>query len=187
MILRKEMSKLEIEKALNGQGDYVQIDNLTRFLKENLPMDMKKFLYARLIEVYQRRNMFADAAEICNRLIEISMTPADRITCSVKEVEFLIKAGFFDKADLVMRRIVGDSNAREGQRIESLVKGYYQNQAQIYEKEKRRNNAIKTYEKILTLNISNLERGDVEKKLLELYKELGIMDKFMVLRKKFEK
>jgi len=184
MILRKEMSKLEIEKALNGQGDYVQIDNLTRFLKENLPMDMKKFLYARLIEVYQRRNMFSDAAEICNRLIEISMTPADRITCSVKAIEFFIKAGFFDKADLAMRRIIGDANAKEGQRIESLIKEYYQNQAQIYEKEKRRNNATKTYEKLLTLNLPDSEKREVEKKLLELYKELGIMDKYMVMRKK---
>src|SRR4030042_61033 len=121
-MLRKEMTKTEIEKELAGKGDYVLIDNITRFLKENLPTDIRKFVYMRLSEVYER----------------------GKIMISIKEC--------------------------------------YKNQAQLYEKEKRRNRAVKTYEKLLTLNISDAEKDGINKKLLLLYKELGMIDEYMGMR-----
>src|SRR4030043_219910 len=98
-MLRKEMTKIEIEKELAGKGDYVLIDNITRFAKENIPTDIRKFIYTKL--------------------------------------------------------------------------------AEIYEKEKRRNRAAKTYEKLLTLNISDAEKSEINKKLLALYKELGMIGELM--------
>ncbi len=183
-MLRKEMTKVEIERELQGKGDYVLIDNITRFLKENLPMDMKKFLYLKLTDIYQRRNMFPDAAEIFNKLTEISLNPADRVNHLMKETECFIKAGFFDRADLAMRRVVGEVNSKEGKKITDSIKEFYKNQAKIYEKEKRRNKAAQTYEKILTMNLLVPERDEINKKLLGLYKELGMIEQYMAMKKK---
>jgi tetratricopeptide (TPR) repeat protein len=183
-MLRKEMTKVEIEKELSGKGDYVLIDNMTRFLRENLPLDIKRFVYLKLVAVYEKRSMFADAAMIYNRLIELSLTPQDKISCRIKAVECYIKAGFFDKADLETKNFSGEVNANERNKILISIKQFYFSQAQIYEKEKRRSLAIKTYEKILEMNLLDIEKNDINKRLLILYKETGMVKEYMDMRKK---
>ena len=58
------------------------------------------------------------------------------------------------------------------------------NQAQTYEKEKRRARAILTYQKLLTMNLLDLEKETINRKLLILYKETGMIKEFMDMRKK---
>lgn len=183
-MLRKEMTKVEIEKELQGKGDYVLIDNITRFLKENLPIDMKKFVYIKLIEIYEKRSMFSEAGDAYERLIEVSLNPSDKIIYLTKETEDYIKAGFFDKADLAMRKVLSEAKINERTKISNSIKDFYKSQAQAYEKDRRRNRAIKTYEKILTLNILDVEKNDINKKLLELYNETGMIKEYMVMKKK---
>lgn len=178
------MTKVEIEKELNGKGDYVQIDNITRFLRENLPTDIKRFLYLKLTEIYERRNMFSEEAEVYNKLIEISMTPSDKTTYLIKATECYIKAGFFDKADLMMSRATAEVKELERRKIVNSIIEFYKRQAQVYEKEKRRNKAMKTYEKILSMNIVSSEKDEIQKKLAVLYRELGMVGEYMKLQGK---
>ena len=177
------MTKIEIEKELAGKGDYVLIDNITRFAKENIPTDIRKFIYTKLAEIYERRNMFGDAADIYGKIAEIS-APAEKSRNFVKETQCYIKAGFFDRADMALKKIISEVKAGERATIMISIKEFYKNQAQIYEKEKRRNRAAKTYEKLLTLNISDAEKSEINKKLLALYKELGMIGELMKMRNK---
>jgi hypothetical protein len=87
-MLNKNMTKAEIERELKNQGDYVQIDNITRFLKQNPPLDIKKFLYANLIEIYNRRKMFGEAAETCGRLAELMLNDEEKSGCLKKKLSF---------------------------------------------------------------------------------------------------
>lgn len=182
-MLRKEMTKAEIERELGGKGDYVLIDNITRFLKENLPVDMRKFLYSKLSAIYEKRKMFGDAADIYGRTAEISLNSGEKVENYVKETECYIKAGFFDKADNAIRKIIGEAKASERAKIMISIKEFYKNQAKEYEKEKRRSMAVKTYEKLLSLNISDEEKEEINRHLTELYKELGMVKQYMSLRK----
>ena len=181
-MLRKEMSKLEIQKELDGKGDYVLIDNITRFLKENLPTDVKRFVYLKLVVIYERRNMFLDAANIYGKLTEISMTPGDKLNYGVKEAECYIKAGFFEKADAAVTKM-GVKEIERRKIMTSMIE-FYKKQAELYEKEKRRNRAVKTYEKILTMNISEAEKNEINLKLMTLYRELGMVDEYMKMKNK---
>jgi len=183
-MLDKKMTKVEIERELKNQGDYVQIDNITRFLKQNPALDVKKFLFAILIEIYDRRKMFAEAADTCGKLIEIIMNPDEKSVCLKKEVEFYIKAGFFDKADAVFRRALSEIKPNERPKLSLEIREFYKRQADSYEKEKRRSLAVKTYEKILTLDIPEFEKKEVNEKLIKLYKELGMVGEYMRLAKK---
>ncbi|MFA5070770.1 MAG: hypothetical protein WC511_00170 [Candidatus Pacearchaeota archaeon] len=183
-MLDKNMTKVEIEKELKNQGDYVQIDNITRFLKQNPALDVKKFLFAILIQIYDRRKMFAEAADTCGKLIEIIMNPDEKSVCLKKEVEFYIKAGFFDKADAVFRRALSEIKPNERPKLSLEIREFYKRQADSYEKEKRRSLAVKTYEKILTLDIPEFEKKEVNEKLIKLYKELGMVGEYMRLAKK---
>lgn len=177
------MTKVEIERELKGQGDYVQIDNITRFLKQNPALDVKKFLYAILIEIYDRRKMFGEAAETCGRLAEIMLNDKEKVVCLRKEVEFYIKAGFFDKADAVFRRTLSEISPNERPKLDLEIREFYKNQADIYEKEKRRSFAVKTYEKLLTMKLSETEKSEINRKLSNLYRELGMVGEYMKLKK----
>ena len=83
-----------------------------------------------------------------------------------------------------MKNLSGEAKLGEKAKINSSIKDFYLNQAQTYEKEKRRARAIQTYQKLLTLNLLDAEKEMVNKKLLALYKETGMIKEVMDMRKK---
>jgi hypothetical protein len=135
-MLEKGMTKIEIEKELQGKGDYVLIDNITRFLRENPPIDIKRFVYLKLVDIYQKRNMFVDAADIYLRLIEICLVDRDKVVYSTKATECYVKAGLFDKADMTLNKAISETGITERGKITIAIKEFYKYQAELYEKEK---------------------------------------------------
>lgn len=180
-MLKREMNKEEIEREFEGKGDYVLIDNITRFLKENVPQDTRRVTYIKLVGIYEKRNMFFEAANIYGKLIEIAITPFDKINYLLKEADCYIKSGMFEKADVTISKISEHAKSAEKNRIMVYIAQAYKKQAEVYEKEKRRNKAAKTYEKLLTMNIPETEKNEINQKLSGLYKELGMIDEYMKL------
>ena len=68
---------------------------------------------------------------------------------------------------------MNQANTIEKQDIYFMIKDFYKKQAEIYEKEMKRAHAARIYEKLLEMDISDLEREEIKKKLLELYEKLG--------------
>lgn len=167
------MSKSEIEKELEGKGDFVQMDYLTRFLKDSLGIEMKKFVFLRLAEIYEKKGMFNDAAKMFNDAALISIAFSEKIKNHVKEAELHIKSGNFEKVDEAVKKAMRDANASQKAEILFVIKNFYKRQAEIYEKERRRNNASKIYEKLLQMKLSEQEKQEIKEKLLELYEKLG--------------
>lgn len=178
------MNRTEIERELAGKGDYVLIDNITRFLKENVPQDIKRFCYLKLVEIYERRNMFSEEANIYGRLTEIAINSSDRKNYIIQEIGCFVKAGLFDRADATIRELGEEVKETERRKILTEVIDVYKRQAGIYEKERRRSHAAKTYEKILSMNIPEAEKNEINKKLLVLYKELGMVGEYMKMKSK---
>ncbi|MBU2562244.1 MAG: hypothetical protein KKF68_01120 [Nanoarchaeota archaeon] len=172
-MLKKAMSKIEIEETLNGKGDFVQIDYLTRFLKENPPIDIKRFVYYKLAVIYEKKCLFSEAAKMYENMAIISIAFSEKIKNYVKETELFIKAGLFDRADEAMKKAMSDANANQRAEIYFSIKTFYKNQAEIYERELRKNNAAKIYEKLLEMNLQESERQEIKKNLLFLYEKLG--------------
>ena len=182
-MLKKEMSKSEVEKELEGKGDYVQIDSLRRFLKENLPLDVKKFSLLKLVLIYEGRKMFSEAADLYGKLGEISMNLTERSGYLIKQVEDYIRSGFFDMADLVMNKLLSETvKFTDKVKVTASIIDFYKKQAEIYEKERRRSKAVEVYEKLLTMKISDVEKDLVNKKLMDLYKTLGMIDKYIKIK-----
>ena len=68
-MLKKGMGKGEIEEFLNNKGDFVQVDHLTRFLEiKDLPSDVRRFCYTKLVSIYERRYMFSGIAGFHNKI-----------------------------------------------------------------------------------------------------------------------
>lgn len=172
-MLYGNISKSEIEKEIERKGDFVQIDYLTRLSKEKLPIDIKKFVCLKLAEIYERKFMLNDAAKMFDSIALVSVAFSEKIKNYVKEAELHIRAGDFDRSDESMKKAMNQANTIEKQDIYFTIKDFYKKQAERYEKEMKRAHAARIYEKLLEMNISDFEREDIKKKLLELYEKLG--------------
>lgn len=181
-MLKRSMSKSEIEKELQNQGDFVQIDHLTAFMKEEIPTDIRKFAMLKLAELYEKKMMFGEAAKIFNNLSIISIPFSEKIKSHVKEAELYIKAGNFREADYATTKAMNQANAFEKNDIMFNIKQFYKKQAEIYEKEMRRSNAVRIYEKLLELASTEAEKKQIREKLLELYQKLGKFREYNALK-----
>lgn len=186
MRLTKEMQKSEIEEFLKNCGDFVKIDHLTRLLKEKLPTDTRKFVMLKLGEIYERIFMFVDAAKCFESAAECSITFTDRIKSFVKESELLIKAGEFMRSDDAMKKAISEASEFEKKTIYEGIKNFYKKQAEIYEKEKKIGNALRVYEKLLEMSISDLERRAIKLRLINIYEKLGKVKEFIAVKKSLE-
>jgi len=167
------MSRTEIERELAGKGDFVQIDYLTRFIAQKPPLYEKKFAFMKLIEIYETKKMFNDVAKIYSNLAILATSPQERIDSLIKETKAHIQSGRFDEGDTVMRRAMDEVTIVKKADIYEDIKNFYKKEAKEYEKENKRNHAIKVYEKLLSMKITEQERNEVKGKLLNLYDQLG--------------
>lgn len=167
------MSKLDIEKCLASKGNFIKIDYLTRFLKEDIPLDMKKFCYKKLAETYESMKMFNDAAHAYNSLAIIALTFNDKINNYVKEAKSCILAGNFSKADEATKKAMSEGNSLQKEEIYGEIKNFYLQVAEDYERADKRNKASQVYEKFLEMKIDDKERQEAKEKLISLYEKLG--------------
>lgn len=181
-MLKRGMSKSEIEKELAGKGDFVQLDYLIAFLKEDLPTDVRKFVMLKIAEIYEAKMIFGEAAKIYNNLAVFSVPFSDKIKYHVKEAESHIKSGNFREADYATSKAMNQANAFQKNDIMLSVKQFYRKQAEAYEKSMRRSNATKLYEKLLELATTETEKKEIRTRLLGLYEKLGKFREYNALK-----
>jgi len=186
-MLKKGMTIEEIDRELSGKGDFVQIDHMTRFIKEETNPEIRKYVSIKLSDVYQKRGMFSEAAKIYEMLGEFSKAYADQTKYYVIAAELYIKAEMYFQADECVRKAFREITIKQQNEILKKIRDLYLSQAEMYEKVKRRNNAMKIYEKLLTMDISNEEKENIKKKLLELYESLGKVREYYMLKGKMGK
>ena len=178
------MTKSEIEQFLKGKGDYVQIDHLGRFMKEpGLAMDTKKFIYLKLAELYEKAKMFSEAAKMCDHAADLSIPYAEKMGHYKREAELYARAGEFDRSEMAMKKAMSEVNYREKEEIYNSMKDFYKEQGKMYEKMEKRNQAVKFYEKVLEMRISDAERSEIKARLMELYKKLGKIREYSAMER----
>ena len=117
--------------------------------------------------------IFNDIAKIYSNLSILALSSQERVDYLIKETKAYIQGGRFDEADSVMRRAMEEVTIVKKADIYEDIKDFYKKQAETFEKESKRNHAIKVYEKLLSMRISDSERNEAKKKLLDLYEKLG--------------
>ncbi len=181
-MLNPGMSKSEIENALENKGDFVQIDWLIKYLDNNLNRDIKKFIFLRLAELYEKKLMFKDAAKMYNNLGIIAIAFTEKIQYYVKEAKTFIKIEDFDSADKAMKKALYEANNLQKKDIYREIKHFYKQHAQEYENQRKRKHATRVYEKLLEMKINEQERKEIKEKLLKLYQKLGERRKYEFLK-----
>ncbi len=177
------MTKEEIEKALNGKGDFVQIDYLTKFLETKPPLLLKRYTYLKLANIYESKKMFNDSGKMFENLGVISIAFSEKIKYFVKAAQSYIEDGFFENADNAVKKAMGEANEYERGEIYYSIKEFYKKKAQVYESQLKRNHAANIYEKLLQMKITEFEKKEFKKRLLDLYERLGKFKEYSLLEK----
>lgn len=183
-MLKTGMSKSEIENVLNSTGFFVQIDWLNHFLKEPMTMDMKKFVLLKLAEIYEKIKMPGEAAKMYDNAGIVAITFNEKIKYFLKESELLINAGLFDNADEAMKKAMAQGNSIEKNDIYFTIKDFYRRQAEAYESQLKKNHAIRIYEKLLQMKLSETERTEIRSRLLKLYEKMGRIREYEEMERK---
>jgi|SRR3989344_6318310 len=179
----RENSKREIEERLKTMGDYVKMDYLSSCLKSNLDFEARKFVLNTLAVIYESRGMHSEAGRMARNSADINVTFEGKIKDFIKSMELFIKAGIFDEADNVFNKALVLANHNQKIEIKAKRKEIYFGQAQEFLKKDKRKHALDTYEKILTLELNDMEKKWAQNALLDLYEKLGRVKEYYALKK----
>lgn len=179
-------TKREVEEKLKSMGDYVKMDYLSRCLKNNLDFETRKFVLNNLSKIYESRGMYSEAGRLSKSSADINTTFDGKINDFMKSVELFIKAGNFDEAENTFNKsvVLGNSNQKVDMKMKKKL--FYFNQAKEYTKRDKRKHAMETYQHILTLELTDTERTNIQNALMELYQKLGKIKEYYNLKKSGE-
>ena len=182
----KETTRQEVEERASKMSDFLKMEYLEKCIKSHISLDVKKFAHNHLAELYDKRSMYAEAAKHKSALAELTTTFKDKRNAFVQETELWIKAARFLEADNAIKKALACSNTIEKQEVKDIAKQMYKNQAILNLKNQRNAAALKFYEKLQSLELTEDEKNDVRKNLLFLYDKLGKVREFYKIKKLME-
>ena len=148
--------------------------------------DTRKFIHERLAFIYEAKGMLSDAAKMHHNVALASIAFAEKKNHYMAETELYIDAGQLDMADQALKNAMRDASPSEKAEIFVEIKNYYKRHAEILEFKRRKNHAVKIYEKLLSMDISMIEKRQIKTKLMELYENLGMIREYMALKREGE-
>lgn len=183
-MMGKGVTRREIEESLPKMGDYVKIDYLGQCLKKNLDFDTKKYVLNNLAKLYEARGMHAEAARLMANAADINATFLSKMNDFSKSMELFIKAGKYDEADIAFTKSLACANT-ENERFALKIKRkeLIKTQAKDYLNKDKRRNAAEAYEKLLSVDLTAMEKQEAQKTLLNLYEKLGMIREFYSLKR----
>lgn len=181
-MLSKFMHKKELEDEIQGKGDFIQIDYLNRFLKLMPPTDMRRFALLKLAEIYDRKEMYRDAAQAYESISIFSLTFSEKISYLVLEAKELAKGAHFDEADRAIRRAFTDTNATQKASVIAELKTFYKQQGDLLLRTNKTSKAALFYERLLRMDLKSSEKEEVKSGLIKIYEKLGKMDEVRLLK-----
>lgn len=154
--------------------DLMRMEYLESTIKiPDIGMDVKKFAYTNLADLYNNKMMYEKAAKSMWGKAGYDITYREKIESYVKAAKLYAKAGNFLGAEDMFTRAKGDANSEQKIKIEEARKKIYINIGEELENKNRMSNASKFYEHLLTLKLEEKEKEEIKKKLSNYYKKMG--------------
>ncbi|MDP3881321.1 MAG: hypothetical protein Q8Q31_00390 [Nanoarchaeota archaeon] len=173
MINRESVTRREMEAKLANSGDYVKMDYLQRCLKMQLDFDTKKYALVKLAGIYEGRKMFLEAGRMMRNAADINATVDSKFNDFVRALEFFVKAGNFEEAEITYKKALAIANSKQKVGLKIKTKDMYKTQAQGFLNRDKRKHALEIYEKMLDLDLDSMERKEIQNAMMPLYQKLG--------------
>lgn len=181
-----EKKKEEIEAKLNTMSDFVKMEYLESCLKTLPDINVARFCYKKLAELYEKKIMYQEAAKYMAKFGESCVGTREKIEAIIKEAELLIKAGQYDPAIYLYKKAMGLADTAGKFEIKRRMIEFYRKEAELMEKSNRSNAALKIYEKIINY-VVDMDKRDIKIKMLKLYQNLGKITEYIKLKAELDK
>ena len=146
--------------------------------------EIKRFLWAELCELYKERKMFERAARAMSNKAGMEVSFREKIESYLSAGELFAKVGKIDDAEEMFVRAGRDANIGEKVKVKLARKNIYLVLARGLDTEGKRGGAVKFYEKLIKMNLDDVERDEIKEKLLGIYKALGMFREARLLGEK---
>ncbi len=169
-----ENSREEILSELSKmRTDLNKISYLEKTLRLNYSFEVKRFILAELVKLYEERLMFDKAAVAMSNRAGIDITFREKIESYLKAGELYARAGKIEDSEAMFTRAVRDASIEQKAKILLARKNIYITSAKNLERVGKRASALKFYEKLIKMKLNDLEKQEIKQKLLDMYKRLG--------------
>ncbi len=186
-MLVKERGRREIESKLQTMGDYVKIDYLSSCLKNHIDSDTKRYVLIKLRDLFIQKSMFPDAGRAMTSAGEINASSSGKISDFLKAVEYFVKGGDFEGVQKALSRALSSAQEFEKKGIKEKIKSMYIAQARELTNKNKRRQAIGFYEALFEFDLDAREKEEVDSNLLALYKSMGRIEDYFILKRKINK
>ena len=176
-----EKKREEIEAKVNTMSDFLKMEYLESCLKSNPDINIHKYCYKKLSDLYENKIMYSEAAKYMAKFEELCVGAKEKIAAIVKEAELLIKADQYDSADYLYKKAMSFADTAEKFEIKRKMVEFYKKEAANFEKSNKISAALKIYEKLVH-HVADAERNEARKRMLELYNKLGKVKEYIKLK-----
>ena len=176
MVVQVRESSIEgmAEKLKGMKTELNKIVYLESALKvKGFTYEIKRFLWGTLFELYEVRGMYDKAGKVLANKAGAEVTFRDQIESYLKAGELFAKAGKVEDAEEMFFRAGRNANFEQKQRVKLAMRNIFLVSAKALEKKGRKASALKFYERLIKLNLDELEKTEIKEKLLKTYRALG--------------
>ena len=160
---------MKMDTALN------KINYLESVLKAtSFSFEIKRFLWDELSGLYEKRGMFEKSAKAMANKAGIEISFRDKVDSYITAAELFSRIGKVDDADEMFVRAGRDANAEQMMKVKLARKNVYLVSAHELERKGKKAGAAKFYEKLIKMNLDEVEKEEIKEKLLLTYKALGL-------------
>lgn len=172
----RERTIEEIESKLTGMvTDLNKINYLESAVKvPGFSFEVKRFLWDELCLLYEGRKMFERAARAMANKAGMEISFRGKFESYLKAAELFAKAGKVEDAEEMFIRASRDAGVEGKAKVRLARKNIYLVLAEKLESEGKRKGAVKFYERLIKMSLEDVEKSEIKKKLLEMYKALGM-------------
>ncbi len=164
----------EINFSLSGmKTELNKIAYLESVLRSGLGPEEKRFVLDKLGDLYSDRGMYEKAAKTMYVKAGGDVLIRDKIESYLKAGELYARAGKIEDAEDMFLRAIREANSEQKAKIKLARKNIFIVSAKELELKGKKVGAAKYYEKLLELELNELEKKDIKEKLISVYKSLG--------------
>jgi len=169
-----EKTKEDIENKLK-----TIITNLSKLaylesaVKEDFDLETKRFIWLKIAQLHEEGKMYEKAAKAVSARASIGFTFREKCDAYIHAAELFAKAGKLEETEEMFVRAARDATLEQKQTLKMAFKNIFLANAKALEREGKNISALKFYEKLIKMNLEDIEKQAIKQKLISNYKALG--------------
>ena len=109
----QERDLKEIQQKAGRMSDFLRMEYLESVVAKFHDVNIHRYCYLELSRLYEMRKMYSDAIKYIFKYQETLVIQSEKNNALVKEMELLISAGQYERADLIVKKLMETIKEKE--------------------------------------------------------------------------